>query len=102
MPATVSFRYNDDAVGWAPLAPQGVGDWPLDYWTYVPPAYLVTPGWGSHVIVGPRLAVVHARTRPVPIALRSVGRATSAARSAVREATVTSSARPVPTRTRTG
>ena len=70
MPATVSFRYNDDAIGWAPLAPDGVGDWPLDYWTYVPPAYIVAPTWHTHVIAGPRVAVIHGRTRLVPIAYR--------------------------------
>ncbi|HEY3357927.1 MAG TPA: DUF6600 domain-containing protein, partial [Polyangia bacterium] len=67
MPATVEFRYTDDAIGWAPLAPAGAAPWPLDYWVYVPPAQVYNPSWAGYVIAGPRVRVLHMRARVVDV-----------------------------------
>jgi hypothetical protein len=69
MPAVVDFRYHDDAIGWAPLAPAGAPEWPVDMWTYVPPAQIYSPTWVKFVYVGPRVVHYHQRATVVRVAV---------------------------------
>jgi hypothetical protein len=90
-PAWVTWRWNDEVIGWAPLAPRGV---PYSaFWTFVPASRFVGERVEAMAIPAPRVPALllktrlpaspaHARRDPPPSARRREERAGAAPRGA--------------------
>jgi hypothetical protein len=66
-PSWVSWRSGDGYYGWAPLSPRvSINvNIPLDFWTFVPQAYITSPQLYSYYIPRPRIVNIYRNTTVV-------------------------------------
>ena len=68
-PAWVAWQWNDEVIGWAPLAPRGM---PYSaFWTFVPASRFVGERVEAMALPAPRVPALLLKTRPSPASART-------------------------------